>query len=35
MGSLDVPEALIGVSILALLVWAAYNWTHRSAGVGK
>jgi hypothetical protein len=35
MASLDVPEALIGVSILALLIWAAYNWTHRNAGAGK
>ncbi len=35
MGSLDVPEALIAVSILALLMWAAYNWTHRDVGGHK
>jgi hypothetical protein len=27
---LDIPEVLIGVSILAMMVWAAYNWTHRN-----
>jgi Tfp pilus assembly protein FimT len=31
----DIPELLIGVSILAILVWAAYNRTHRNAGVRK
>ena len=35
MGSLDIPEVLIGVSILAILAWAAYNWTHRKMGEGK
>jgi type II secretory pathway component PulJ len=30
MRSPDVPEVLIGVSILAILVWAIYNWMHRS-----
>ena len=35
MGSLDVPEVLIGASILAILVWAAYNWVHRNADAGK
>jgi len=35
MRSLDVPEALIGMSVFAMLVWAVYNWTHRSAGVRK
>ena len=29
MGQFDIPEVLIGVSILAVLLWAAYNWTHR------
>jgi hypothetical protein len=28
MGRFDIPEVLIGVSILALLLWAAYKWTH-------
>ncbi len=31
MGPFDVPEVLIGICIFALLVWAAYNWTHRNA----
>ena len=35
MGSLDIPEVLIVMSIIAILVWAAYNWTHRSAGTRK
>jgi len=35
MGRFDIPEILIGMSILAILVWAAYNWTHRSARVRK
>ena len=28
MGPFDIPEVLIGVSILAILVWAAYNRIH-------
>jgi hypothetical protein len=35
MGRFDIPEVLIGVSILALLVWAVYNWTHRNPGGRK
>jgi hypothetical protein len=35
MGSLDIPEVLIGMSILAILVWVAYNWTHRNVGERK
>ena len=31
MGRFDVPEILIGMSILAILVWAAYNRTHPNA----
>jgi hypothetical protein len=29
MASLDVPEVLIVLGVLAALAWAAYNWTHR------
>src|ERR1019366_3375629 len=35
MGRFDIPELLIGVSILAILVWAAYNWIHRDARARK
>jgi hypothetical protein len=28
MGTLDVPEVLIGLGLLAGLLWALYNWTH-------
>jgi hypothetical protein len=35
MGSLDVPEVLIGVSIVGILVWAVYNWTHRNVDERK
>jgi hypothetical protein len=31
----DIPELLIGMSILAILVWAVYNRTHRNMGVRK
>ena len=31
----DIPELLIGMSILAILVWAVYNWTHRNMSVRK
>ena len=29
MGSLDFPELLIVVSLVAILVWAGFNWKHR------
>jgi hypothetical protein len=35
MGRFDIPELLIGLGILAILLWAAYNRTHRDAGVRK
>jgi hypothetical protein len=35
MGSLDIPEALIGLSVLAFVAWAAYNWMHPGAGTRK
>jgi hypothetical protein len=28
MGSLDVPEVLIGLGLLAALAWAVYNRLH-------
>jgi hypothetical protein len=28
MGSLDVPEMLIILGLLAGVAWAIYNWTH-------
>jgi hypothetical protein len=28
MGTLDVPEVLIGLGLLAALAWALYNWSH-------
>ena len=28
MGTLDVPEILIMLGILAGLAWGLYNWTH-------
>jgi hypothetical protein len=31
----DIPEILIGLSILAILVWAVYNRTHRDARARK
>jgi hypothetical protein len=30
MRPLDVPEMLIALSVVAMLVWAVYNWRHRS-----
>jgi hypothetical protein len=30
MRPLDVPEILIGFSVIAMLAWAVYNWLHRS-----
>jgi len=35
MRSLDVPEVLIGLSVLAILVWAAYNWRRRNVDQRK
>ncbi len=35
MGRFDIPELLIGVGVLAILVWAAYNWTHRKMNARK
>jgi hypothetical protein len=31
MGSFDVPEILIAVLLVAVLVWAGYNWRHKTA----
>jgi hypothetical protein len=28
MRSLDVPEILIALGVVAGLMWAIYNWTH-------
>jgi hypothetical protein len=35
MRPLDVPEMLIGFSVIAMVVWAVYNWRHRSLGQRK
>jgi hypothetical protein len=35
MGPFDIPELLIGMGILALVVWAVYNRTHPEAGNRK
>jgi len=35
MRSLDVPEVLIILGILAGLAWAVYNWTHPHASSHK
>jgi hypothetical protein len=35
MGRFDIPEMLIGASLIAILVWAVYNWTHRNARESK
>ena len=32
MGSLDIPEILIILGIVAYAAWAIYNWTHRGVG---
>lgn len=32
MGSLDIPEVLILVSIIGILAWAAYNRLHHDPG---
>ena len=29
MASLDVPEVLIGLMLLAAAIWAIYNFVHR------
>jgi hypothetical protein len=34
MGSLDVPEVLIGLGLLALAGWAVYNWRRTISGKG-
>lgn len=31
MAPLDVPEILIGLSAIAAVAWAIYNYTHRKA----
>jgi hypothetical protein len=35
MGPFDIPELLIGMGILALVLWAVYNRTHPAAGGRK
>ncbi len=35
MGPFDIPELLIGMSILAILVWAVYNRIHPGEGRHK
>jgi hypothetical protein len=35
MGRFDIPEVLIAMSIVAIVAWAVYNWTHRKAGERK
>ena len=35
MGTLDVPEVLIGLGLLAGLFWALYNWMHSHVGTPK
>jgi hypothetical protein len=30
MGPLDIPEVLIGLSLIAVVAWAIYNYTHRN-----
>jgi hypothetical protein len=35
MGPFDIPELLIGMSILAILAWAIFNRTHPGAGEHK
>jgi hypothetical protein len=32
MGSLDVPEVLILLGLIAGFVWGVYNWTHPHLG---
>ncbi len=35
MGRFDIPEMLIGASLIAILAWAVYNWTHRGTRASK
>jgi len=35
MGPLDVPEVLITALLVAVALWAMYNWTHRTTGASK
>jgi len=35
MGTLDVPEVLILLGLLAGILWGAYNWRHRHMGAPK
>ena len=35
MDSLDVPEVLILLGLIAGFVWAVYNWTHPRLGAPK
>ncbi len=28
MGSLDIPEVLIILGLVAILMWAVYHWRH-------
>jgi hypothetical protein len=35
MRTLDVPEILIGLGLLAGFIWAVYNWTHPHENVPK
>ena len=35
MRALDVPEMLIGLGLVAGLIWALYNWTHSHVGTPK
>jgi len=35
MKTLDIPEVLIILSLLAMAVWAYYNWTHPTTGTHK
>ena len=30
MRPLDIPEVLIGLSLLAAVAWGIYNYTHRN-----
>ena len=30
MGSLDAPEMLIAALLFGAVLWAGYNWTHRT-----
>ena len=30
MGWFDIPEILIAVMLFGALMWAGYNWTHRT-----